>query len=43
VNIKNLVERLEIKASTVKESSQNLRKEIASILIDATRDYEQAL
>jgi tape measure domain-containing protein len=43
VTIQNLVKELIINSASVKESGTELRKQIAQIMVDATRDYEQAL
>lgn len=43
VTIQNLVKELVVQASTVKESGSEIRKQLAQILIDTTRDYEQAI
>lgn len=43
VNIKELVHELVVKASTVKESGKDIRKQIEQIMIDTIRDTEQAI
>lgn len=43
VHIQNLVKDLTVKADTVKESGIEIRKIIQQIMIDTTRDFEQAI
>lgn len=43
VTIHNLVKDLTIKATTIKESASDVRRELSKIMVDATRDYEQAI
>ena len=43
VTIQNLVKELTVQTTTVKEGANEIRKQLAQILIDTTRDYEQAI
>ena len=43
VTIQNLVRELNVHAKTIKESGGNIRDAFSQILVDATRDFEQAM
>jgi tape measure domain-containing protein len=43
VTIQNVVKELIVNSSSVKESTNEIRKQVAQIMVDTIRDYEQAL